>query len=140
MHNAHIVGNVYSGAKVHFLDFVQLLTYKNTPFSPNTHLFLQKYTFFSQVKTQNRKNATASKTPSPIIFQNFPKIPNHTPRQRRIKVTKGTVLLKVTKGTVLLVYSPPHLGTFPSPFTRFPAKSLLIWRFLTKFAMELRIS
>ena len=95
MHNAHIVGNVYSGAKVHFLGFVQLLTYKNTPFSPNTHLFLQKYTFFSQVKPQKRKTATASKTPSPIIFQNFPKIPHH-PREKRIKVTKGTVLLVTT--------------------------------------------
>ncbi len=34
----------------------------------------------------------------------------------------------------------PHRGTFPSSFTRFPAKSLQIPRILTKFAMKLRIS
>ena len=34
----------------------------------------------------------------------------------------------------------PQRGTFPSSFTRFPAKSLQIPRILTKFAMKLRIS
>ncbi len=34
----------------------------------------------------------------------------------------------------------PHLGTFPCPLTRFPAKSLQISRILTKFTMKLRIS
>ena len=51
---------------------------------------------------QKRKTATASKTPSPIIFQNFPKIPHHTPT----KANKGNQrdgsfgLLTTTSGDI----------------------------------------
>lgn len=41
---------------------------------------------------------------------------------------------------VIIKGTTPHLGTFPSSFARFTAKSLQISSILMKFAIKLRIS
>lgn len=49
-------------------------------------------------------------------------------------ITRATTSRSENLGTL------PHLGTFPSSFARFLAKSLQIPKILTNFAMKLRLS